>query len=171
MMRCERRGFSLVEMIVAIGMTGVIIGMLGVILQSVLLVSRRHNDRDAEVLILMRLDGQFRTDVHEADRVTLTLAGEQDESGSRLVLELPGERRIEYHYTEGRVHRTVTRQGATEHRDAFLVGDKSCASFSLNEAADGKQEVSLIVDRFATRSPEREEPNCTHRIVAVLSKS
>ncbi len=171
MRRRTSRGHTLIELTVVVGMVGVMIGLLGMILQTVLHVSRQHSDREAETAMLMRLDTQFRTDVHGSNRATLTPAVGVDEdlpSDHQLVLDGPGRLRIDYRCADGRLQRTVTRLGKIENHDAFHVGRHARYHFAVDNGSGGKHDVRLVIELMAPHAPDRKKPKRTHRIIAVL---
>ena len=130
------RGFSLVEMMVAIGITGVISGVLGVVVQQTVTVPERGNDQVAAIHSLQNathwvsLDGQTARTAVGGASLTLTLP---DNSTIEYVLYGDELRRI-----YGSSNRTIAR----EISDADFSVNGRVITMELTAAPEGRLGVS-----------------------------
>ena len=117
----NRRGFSIIELLVVMGLTGVVLTVgLGMVHR--VMREQKSADRDHAVhRVAARLSTKLREDVHLADRAELTAS--HDEGGQALVLQQPGERTVTYAVRDNVLDRTSIREGEPTHRDSFGFPD------------------------------------------------
>ena len=168
MTRRVAHGFTLMEMIVVIGISGVTIGLLGVTLQTVLRATGAHQDSEAQIAMLTRLDVLYRSDVHQAVGASLAPTPGTTPPVEQLVLKQPDMTRIEYRCDGVHVHRTMFRAGQITHHDAFNLGPRAQIRFEIENGPYDRQHVSLVVETFSIHDLDMKEPYQTHQLVAVL---
>jgi len=110
----NRRAYSLIEMLVAISMTTVLVGLAAGLIHVALKVDLEARARLAEDAGLARLASTFRDDVRAAT------AAEARPDAS-LTLTAPGGTVIEYAIRPGRVARVVREGGQVRRRDGFAL--------------------------------------------------
>lgn len=113
----SRRGYSLTELLVVMGMTSVVLtvglGMVHRVMHEYRSVNR-ENDMHR---VAQRLSTKLRADVHLANRAELIQAVDAGEQS--LVLTQPGETVVTYLARENVLERTSIREGEPTHRDSF----------------------------------------------------
>ena len=121
----QRRGYSLVEMLVVMTLMAVVMSSIALVLHGLHRAERRlHDDVDFD-RTLQRLATQFRVDAHAARG-----AGEiadDDDSQSALTLEMPDEKTVTYSIEPGGVRRLVRQGENTIHREWFALAGTSLA--------------------------------------------
>jgi prepilin-type N-terminal cleavage/methylation domain-containing protein len=117
----SRRGYSLTELLVVMGLTSVVLTVgLGMVHR----VMHEYRSADREIAmhrVAQRLSTTLRADVHLASRAKLIQAG--DTGGQRLVLNQPGENVVTYAVRENVLERTSVREGEPTHRDSFRFAE------------------------------------------------
>ena len=124
----SRRGFTLAELLVVMGMTSVVltvgVGMLHRVMQEQKLADRENvMHRVAE-----RLSTKLREDVHVATHAKLIPSDDQSEQ--RLELNQPGQRLVTYAVRGNVLERAATRENGLTHRDGFPFPDNYRLRFS-----------------------------------------
>ena len=168
-MNRQSRGYTLVEMLVVIGLAGATLGLVAVSLQAVFRVGSRQRDAQAQAAMLLRVDLQFRADVHQAVSVTpapANSAGPLD----RLTLHHQDESQTQYSIEQVHVHRAVYRQGRQVHRDRFALGGNERAYFQLDTGPNGIQLACLVIEQHDTTVPRTDKLVGASQIRAVLPK-
>jgi prepilin-type N-terminal cleavage/methylation domain-containing protein len=145
MRAAQRRGFTLIEVVLVVGMASVILGAIGVVLHGVWradLTARRHGTTMSS---LAAVAAQFRRDVHAGQiDSSAPLAGDSLADG--LVIALPDDQAIEYRAAAGGITREVRGGGQISHRETYALPSGATAGWRRS-AADSLPLVSLLVDR------------------------
>jgi prepilin-type N-terminal cleavage/methylation domain-containing protein len=149
----NRRGSSLVEMLLVIAVSGVVMalvaGLIGAMLHAQA-TARQAARRSSE---LARLSLRFRTDAHSAAGAS---AEGRTPSGaaSRLTLAMGGDRSIEFSATGGRVDR-IRKEGETiVHRDSFVLsGDRDDLAASIDFENAATERAAIVVRLRAAVDP------------------
>jgi prepilin-type N-terminal cleavage/methylation domain-containing protein len=113
-----RRGFSLIELIVAMVIASTIFGLSVELLMLAKRETATGRERTMSAANLLRLGEQFRADVHAADTVS-----EAIKAGDRVLwtIEMPDDERVEYAPNADGLHRTEYRGDKVHARDVFVV--------------------------------------------------
>jgi type II secretory pathway pseudopilin PulG len=112
--RRVRRGKSLVELLVVIGLTGVVMAMTSTTLVATFRAERQIRRDLAQQQTLARLATRFRADCHASRAASVDRLCE---------LALPDERSIRYSAASSGIERVVLRGGNVEHRDTFALAN------------------------------------------------
>jgi prepilin-type N-terminal cleavage/methylation domain-containing protein len=140
----QRRGFTLLEVIVAISMVSVVMGGAAVLLQGVWRVERSVRHHQVDLAGAFRLSESFRNDVHAAQPDKVSLA--RSATGTaKLVLTLPDERIVEYTAGAAQVERIARRGSEVLHRDTFLLKPESTVQWQLAAADNASQLISMLI--------------------------
>jgi len=119
-MKRSRRGYTLIEMLVAIAVATLAMGISAALIHSLFLIHHNHRllvDSDREV---ERLTYRLRDDAIAA--TSISLAEPAGESAWKLELQLAGDESISYTPTDQAIRRRHVRPGKPIHRDTFRVG-------------------------------------------------
>ncbi len=140
----NRRGFTLTELLVVMGMTSVVL-TVGVGMLHRVMHEQKSSDRDNVMhRVAERLSAKLREDVHLADRAELQ---SPDEGEQRLVLNQPGESTVTYVVRNNALERTSTKENEPTHRDRFQFPD----NYRIEFFDDPTKRVSFTV--FAIPQP------------------
>jgi prepilin-type N-terminal cleavage/methylation domain-containing protein len=135
----QRKGFTLIEMLVVLSLLAVILPMAGGTVFFLLRAQSQSADDLRDSMALSQLSHAFRSDVHAARRAR-TAEGPAVDGG--IVLELDPTRTIEYQAEpNGFVRRTVRRGKVVERREQFRVG----GARPKFELADSGREVAVTI--------------------------
>jgi hypothetical protein len=146
--RSDRRGYSLIEMVLAIGGVTIIIGLCAGLLHTLLRLDRSGRESLNDSTSLARLARQFRQDVRASSKVRL----EPDRPDS-IGLVREGGPAVSYRVEEGRLLREEKDAETTRRREAFLVGHPGPVRF---EVEGGLVRVVIPRDKGGERlSPGR----------------
>ena len=141
----QRRGFTLIEVVLVVSMASVILGAIGVVLHGVWrvdLTARRHGTTMSS---LAAVAAQFRGDVH-AGQIDSSAPLSGDGLADGLVIALPGDQVIEYRAAAGGITREVRCGGQISHRETYELPSGATAGWRRT-AGDSLPLVSLLVDR------------------------
>jgi hypothetical protein len=150
---------------------GVMLGLLGVTLQGAIRTSARLQDFEAAAAIMMRLEVQFRTDVHQADQVSLVAKTGSNPPQARLILANGDSDRIEYTFGRDRIAREVFGTDGLVHRDAFHVGRDADVQFQVTDVTPGKLRASMMIRCDLPDAPLDAGPKQLHYIAAIQHES
>jgi prepilin-type N-terminal cleavage/methylation domain-containing protein len=113
------RGFTLVEVLLAMGALTIVLGLCAGLLHVLLRLDRTGRDYVTETASVGRLARQFRTDVHAASE-SRALDPDQTQP-ARLKLTLPDDRTIVYEARPRIFRRTERRRGAVERQETYSL--------------------------------------------------
>lgn len=125
----RRRGKSLIEMLIVIGVFSVVLGTTATTLVALFKTDRQVRRDLHQLTTLARLNTRFRTDAHAA-------AACQVDQGCTFTLS--GERSVRYFHEGQKLHRQVLNGQAVEHRDAFTLPDSAVVLFAQPTEQSGK---------------------------------
>jgi hypothetical protein len=139
----KRRATSLMETIVAIGLSGTILTVVAALLVTLWSVEQVIQEDLDERQSLARLEIALRRDVHEA------LAGEPAGEGG-LRLTLAGGKVVEYSVVSERIERLQRAGDATVHREPFVLAHGVKITFAADDPqSPDKSLVRLTVEPAA----------------------
>ncbi len=167
-LRSTRRGYALIEMVLAIGAVGIVLGMCGGLLHVLLRLDRAGRDHLVETATIGRLARQFRSDVHAS---TEARAGGDAGAAANLDLKLPEDRKIVYEAREREVVRTVHHGATVEKREAYRLPFSRNGRFLVRNT-DSQVWVSLELRRGTAKESETGPGSLRHdlQIEAVAGK-
>lgn len=166
-MRLHTRGFTLIEMLLAIAVSGVTLALVATSVQAVLRVASNVRVEETRSTILLRLDLQFRGDAHQAtgiESAATNVSGGIDQ----LTMLCDDEVRIEYQIQDGTLHRRVSQHGSQIQRDSFRLGRHTQLQFEIGDATNGARTVGLLVLRMPTAASADRVPECVNPIRVAL---
>ena len=134
----RRRGVSLIELIVVLGIGAVMMGVCVTLLYAVLRTDGVGREHVRHSIVLARLADQFRRDVHAAKTVTGVADGEQ------WKLELPPGRTVTYRLEAGVLARSEQVDGTVQRRESFTLPSGTTASIEIQAEAEPTV-VSLMI--------------------------
>ena len=141
--RHNRRGVSLIEMVVVISMMTVVIGLVGMTFHLLLRSERAVSQSFLTERTISRLAIQFRDDVHQSNTGVLT--GGSESKNPVLTLENPSGIQIRYVVTGDGVVRLVVTGDRVTARDDFRLPD--CRSF-ISAGPDEESSLRrLVIER------------------------
>jgi type II secretory pathway component PulJ len=128
----QRRGYSLVEMVLVIGSLSIILSLCGMLLHTLLRLDRSGRESLTAASALNRLARQFRNDVRAADSASPRRDG--------FELSRPGGPRVVYHPEGNRLVREEIDgngngdgdRGAVRRREAYSIGRYGRAAFRVD---------------------------------------
>jgi prepilin-type N-terminal cleavage/methylation domain-containing protein len=142
----RRSAFSLIEVAVAISILSVVLALSMTTIVALFRIERQFAADATHELAIARLAAQFRDDVHLATAVEMN-------GGCKLIL--PAGRIVEYTITDSVTTRVVSREGATEHRDSFLLGRQALVSFSFAPDFTDRRLLQLKIGPAIESKPTR----------------
>lgn len=160
--RLPPSGYTLIEMVVAMGLILVLMTVSGTLFVALSRSERNAQRSAAAQQIISQVDNLFRRDVHQARSATIA----QDERRQPvLTLSLPGNATIRYAADDAKLVRIAVTDGRT-HRDDFRIA----AGQWQFAVADRRVELRLTrpADTVTQNSPEQ-LPLRDCRLMAVLS--
>jgi len=128
-MNTPRPGKTLVEMLILISLTSVILGTAATTLIALFKTDRQVRRDLEQQTTLARLGSRFRTDAHAAKSCQI---------GETCDLTWPDGHVVRYALEGRRLSREVRRNGAVEHRDAFLLADTAEVRFEQPATHSGR---------------------------------
>lgn len=155
-MNARRRGYSLVEMLVAMSLLGA--ALASVTFSLYVLLQSEHSLRGDLIRdrSLTRFTTQLRFDAHGAADATVV-----DQEASRdLTLVLPDQRTIHYRLGRDRIDREVRLADAVAHRETYRLPGTVTGRWSITEA--GPPMITLMLELRQSRKPITQ----SHRILA-----
>jgi len=154
----RRDAFTLVELSVSMtaGSTLIILA-IGLVQQSMSLASLGRQ-RSGHQRTLNRLAGEFRHDVHRAERCTV-------ESPQRMQLVLPGDTLVTYEVREHRLSRQEPLADGRSRREAFVLDAHSTVTF---ESID--QPTRAVLSILRNSNPPAGQPRVDRKIAAVVGR-
>lgn len=160
----KRAGYSLVEMVLAIGALSVVLGLCVASIRGLITLDRANRARLNEGVVLDRLGRQFRQDVRAARSARAV-----DDPGKtdRLELQLPPSGVVEYHWDGSRVVRVERSPGTSDRRETYRLPNRKPPKFQASGAA-GQMWVSLVIERKA--GPASLEPEHEFRAEAWVGR-
>lgn len=148
------RGYSLVELLVVISFFGVTLALVATSLHAILRTTTRFRDEEARAAMLLRLDLQFRTDVHLATRIESSASNSAGET-EQLTMHRDDNLNVDYRIEGGRVYRLLSRQGTQVQRDAYTLGDHTHLRFETTGGLNEVSSVALLVEQV----PDEQSPS------------
>jgi hypothetical protein len=148
--RCQarqRRGASLVEMVLIVGTVAVILGLCGLFMHLMLKLDRASRGTVADAGTVGRLARQFRQDVRAAGAAKVVASGGADTGG--IDLTGPGRPTVAYRGEGDRLIRTETDGGAVRRREGYALAHLASARFQ----ADGPRVVLTLPRRADVAGP------------------
>lgn len=149
----NRRGFSLIEMVAAIGVISILTGLSVTLIHSLLRVERIERAALVQQNTLVRLSREFRQDVREA-RATEP-SGDVAEPLTNIVLQSSAGDAVEYRIRNDSVVRTWRRAEKAERTETFKLPSGATAHLMVSRKP-GQAVVSLLIDRKAGKRGEGE---------------
>ena len=117
-MNQQRWGTSLIEVLVAVSISGVVLTTGIGLIHMILRVERTTQQSVSLGTAGSRLSRVFRQDLHRA--TLCRISSSEDGTSSRLELQLPHERAVTYEATGHRLTRAANAGGKPEHHDQFV---------------------------------------------------
>jgi prepilin-type N-terminal cleavage/methylation domain-containing protein len=145
----QRRGYTLVELLVVISIVTVALTSVAVALHSLFQVDKQLRQELADAATLTRLAARLRSDAHGAEKAEL-MAGQTGTGGAAFTAQ--DGRRIEYREESRRLVRTARRGDNVEHRDVFALPDHASAAWKI-----GKEGATTLVSLAITQQRGRIE--------------
>jgi type II secretory pathway component PulJ len=151
-MRTNRRGYLLIEMLVAVTAASLVLGLSVGALALLFRLERTGREHVHHAASLGRLAEQFRNDVHAAIPQALDKTPGKD--GWRFAI--APDRAVRYSITPESVEREETAAGKTVGRESYAIPSNTTARFDA--ASDGNTKiVRLIVSPDSTPAAIRRE--------------
>ena len=123
----RRQAYTLVEMIVAIGLTAVTLSVTAMTMHSLHRAEHRIRDDFQQQRTLKRLATQLRQDAHEAS--TALVMNDQDPNNPaarQITLAMSDGKSVRYAVHTDRIERDVLKESSVQHRETFrLLGPGS----------------------------------------------
>ena len=143
----RRKGFSLVEVLVAVTVGSVLLAVAVGLLYALIEMDRTSREHLRLRIAAARLGDQFRRDVHAAVRLTGPqegAAGNGAEATAAWELDLPPDRAVEYRLEEASLLRTERAGGEVVRREWFRLPPHAVASIERS-GEQGHPIVSLRI--------------------------
>jgi prepilin-type N-terminal cleavage/methylation domain-containing protein len=161
----NRRGVSLIEVMVAISVGGVMLS-IGVMTLRVLLRTERTGARHLlQSTTRARVSELFRRDLHEA--VAAQPFAPAGDEPSRFELTFPDGRQTVYQFADGHLQRLESEAGKLAHRDDFLLPDAELAF----ELQPGPPRLASLLIREERGTKTESAASRVFRIDAVLARN
>jgi hypothetical protein len=137
----QRHAYSLVEMVVAIGLTAVILSVTAMTMHSLHRAEHRMRGDFQQQRTLKRLVTQLRQDAHAASSASVAKGQDANTPAQQVTLEMPDGKAIRYAVHTNRFEREVLEKSNVEHRETFrLLGPNS--KWTIKEL-DGRTLLTL----------------------------
>jgi prepilin-type N-terminal cleavage/methylation domain-containing protein len=127
----RRHGFSLLEMIVAVSLAGVVLSSIAFALHSLQRANSNLQSELAYDVALPRLSAQFRTDAHAA----VGLEPPTPEGPAGPIFLRPDSARIEYDIERHHVERRVLQGGRVTNRELYRLVNATAVTWSSTESS------------------------------------
>jgi len=164
----ERPGYTLLEMIVILGVLGVVLGLTGVCFQTMFHSSRRLQDDFARDMMFTRFYGQFVDDVHVATAARVDTVKSGSVPSHVLILTTGKEETIRYEpSTGGGVRRQVRHADRVVARDRYMISAGRPVTFSV-KGAGTQQQVSMAIAPSTGPLPAHVAPTTGRKVNAML---
>ena len=140
--RHRHLGYSLIEVLVAVGIVSMVMTAAAVALQTMYRVDRQMKDNMAYEQVSPRMSLQLRSDVHSANDVTM-LEGPNETDGLSLLLATTGET-IEYRSEVGRIVRTRRREEKVLGREVYYLGKTATFRWTKTSLPSPQVELEIV---------------------------
>ncbi len=150
--RNNRRGISLIELMVVMTGVAVILGLCAVTIQALLRVNADAQARLNASATFARLASQFREDVHACDEVQFpagsNAGGGPGDAKASARLRLTREPRIviEYEASPGRVARVESTSGTVSRHESYRIGKGNVVVFERRDEGP-RRFVAMVMSR------------------------
>lgn len=141
----KRRGYSLVECLVAIGLIGATFSTLTVALTGVCRCCQRVGEESATEIELERFAAALRADAHVALSASLEDAADPNQPARVLRLPLADEQSVKYTLRAGYIERVLQSNDELRHRETYRL-PKSFATRWQVDRDRSRPMVSLMLD-------------------------
>lgn len=161
----KRRGYTLVEMLIVVGLLAMIAAGATVLLAAVMLHVGRQRDNYQTAQVASQLAADLRRDAHAAALIDVS------DPPSKLTLALGQGEVVEYALIDSGVERVATGMGTTR-RELYRLPRLSELRFAREEIAPGRSIIACLWRQpwHGPRLMEREQsPLRDHRIEAALT--
>ena len=139
-------GASLVEVVVAMGIASILMGLSITTLQTVMRAERASSKAVWLGASFQRFSRQFRADIHAA--TDLKLEKPADQESTELIIQKPDGQQVKYQIQEFRINRMVSQDQQRIHQDTYYLPEGSQAHFirqqRLNQAGITILEPALV---------------------------
>ena len=153
----RRQAYTLVEMVVAIGLTAVILSVTAMTMHSLHRAEHRMRGDAQQQRTLKRLVTQLRQDAHAASSASIAKGQDADTPAQQITLEMPDGKAIRYAVHTNRFEREVFEESNVEHRETFrLLGPNS--KWTIKEL-DGRTLLTLHLIDEAQQSAAQDAAN------------
>lgn len=129
----KQDGYSLVELVTALAVGSVLVAVAVGLLHALFRVQRDGLQQACQALVLDRLAGQFRQDIHAATRAA-AVGPAARAAGKPLdpwELQMPGDRRVQYRTEQGGLVRLERQAGRLLSQERFQLPEGTKAEISL----------------------------------------
>jgi type II secretory pathway pseudopilin PulG len=116
-----RRGHSLVECLITIGLIGATLSIVAVAMSQMRLSCRRVSEASAAELELERFAVQLRSDAHQALSVEREGSDDANETSGTLLFKLSDERSVKYTLRTTHLERLLERGDEIRHRETYRL--------------------------------------------------
>lgn len=141
-MSAQRRGITLVELMVVVTMSGVIFSAAAVCLHGMYRADQRVRQESLHRSAVSRLARQLRTDAHRA--VTARQLDDSPDGDQGLVFAGPWKRTIEYRVQDSEILRTVKDGDQVLHRDAFRLQRGARVAWQIDDGRIPMAAVQIV---------------------------
>ena len=141
-MNDRRRGFTLVELMIVVTISGVIFSGAAVCLHGMYRADQRVRQAALHRSTVSRLARQFRTDGHAA--ITARRLDGPPDGAQGLVFAEPSKRTIEYRVQGSEILRTVKDGQQVLHRDAFRLERGVRVAWQVNDGPKPMAAVEIV---------------------------
>jgi Tfp pilus assembly protein PilV len=138
----NRRGISLIEMLVMMTIVSVALGLSATTIQLLLRLKADAHSRYSANVVLERLARQLRSDVHAA--ASAQVEGAPDKKPPGLRLDLRAKRMVIYEAKNSAVVRIESQAGQIMRREVYSLPAARAAEFAIRPEA-GRQFVAVVV--------------------------
>jgi len=143
--RPRRRGLTLIELVMTIGIGSVVFGLTVTLLASILRTERTARQHLAETQTIGRLAHQFRRDAHAAASAELAPAANSGPATLRLAMQDGSQ--VDYQWAEGGLRRTWSPANRSPSREVFVLPSAAAASFELDHAPSAQFAILRLESR------------------------
>lgn len=170
------RGFSLVELLVAMVVLGVLFTVVATAISGLIRTDRKSRDQADQLRARQRFTTQFRQDVHAANTGSILSdenspasdddATDQSANQQPLILAYDDDRTIRFQPTEKGMQRIVSRGSVKLHRESYVWEPRAKTSWHM----DTTQDLAIVTLHINVAGrPDRAEHN--HVVRATLLNS